>query len=54
MRRNGELLDDKKTAPRYRHCFGRHSGNGRMDLVVFHVDNPGGENHGYYRVISDL
>ncbi|HVI70418.1 MAG TPA: hypothetical protein VM656_02905, partial [Pyrinomonadaceae bacterium] len=26
------------------------SGNGRPDLVVFHVDNPGGENHGYYRV----
>ncbi len=26
------------------------SGNGRMDLVVFHVDNPGGENHGYYRI----
>jgi len=23
---------------------------GRPDLVVFHVDNPGGENHGYYRV----
>jgi hypothetical protein len=27
---------------------------GRQDLVVFHVDNPGGENHGYYRVVSDL
>jgi hypothetical protein len=26
------------------------SGNGRMDLVVFHIDNPGGENHGYYRI----
>jgi len=26
------------------------SGNGRMDLVVFHLDNPGGENHGYYRI----
>ena len=26
------------------------SGNGLLDLVVFHVDNPGGENHGYYRV----
>jgi IgA Peptidase M64/FG-GAP-like repeat len=25
-------------------------GNGRPDLVVFHVDNPGGENHGYYRI----
>ncbi|MDQ3654313.1 MAG: matrixin family metalloprotease [Chloroflexota bacterium] len=30
------------------------NGNGRPDLVVFHVDNPGGENHGYYRVISDF
>jgi len=30
------------------------NGTGRPDLVVFHVDNPGGENHGYYRVISDL
>ncbi|MGW5365187.1 matrixin family metalloprotease [Actinopolymorpha pittospori] len=29
-------------------------GTGRQDLVVFHVDNPGGENHGYYRVIFDL
>lgn len=28
--------------------------NGRPDLVIFHVDNPGGDNHGYYRVISDL
>ncbi len=26
------------------------NGNGRPDLVVFHVDNPGGENHGYYRI----
>ncbi len=26
------------------------TGNGRPDLVVFHVDNPGGENHGYYRI----
>ena len=26
------------------------SGNGRPDLVVFHIDNPGGENHGYYRI----
>jgi len=26
------------------------SGNGQPDLVVFHVDNPGGENHGYYRI----
>ncbi len=30
------------------------NGSGRQDLVVFHVDNPGGENHGYYRVITDL
>jgi peptidoglycan hydrolase-like protein with peptidoglycan-binding domain len=29
-------------------------GNGQSDLIVFHVDNPGGENHGYYRVITDL
>jgi hypothetical protein len=27
---------------------------GRQDLVAFHVDNPGGDNHGYYRVITDL
>ena len=27
-------------------------GNGQPDLVVFHVDNPGGENHGYYRLIT--
>jgi hypothetical protein len=25
-------------------------GNGRMELVVYHIDNPGGENHGYYRI----
>jgi len=25
-------------------------GNGRKDLVVYHIDNPGGENHGYYRI----
>ena len=30
------------------------NGTGRQDLIVFHVDNPGGENHGYYRVITDL
>jgi hypothetical protein len=29
-------------------------GNGQPDLVVFHIDNPGGENHGYYRLITDL
>jgi subtilisin family serine protease len=26
------------------------SGNGMLDLIVYHIDNPGGENHGYYRV----
>ena len=26
------------------------SGNGRPDLVVFHIDNPEGDNHGYYRI----
>jgi thermitase len=26
------------------------SRNGRQDLLVFHIDNPGGENHGYYRI----
>ncbi|HEX2091921.1 MAG TPA: galactose oxidase-like domain-containing protein [Longimicrobiaceae bacterium] len=30
------------------------NGNGRPDLVVFHLDNPGGENHGYYRIGCDL
>jgi len=30
------------------------NGNGRPDLVAFHVDNPAGANHGWYRVISDL
>lgn len=30
------------------------NGTGRQDMIVFHVDNPGGENHGYYRVITDL
>jgi peptidoglycan hydrolase-like protein with peptidoglycan-binding domain len=30
------------------------NGSGRQDLIVFHVDNPGGDNHGYYRVITDL
>ena len=28
--------------------------NGKLDLVVFHIDNPGGENHGYYRIGWDL
>jgi hypothetical protein len=30
------------------------SRNGRPDLVVFHIDNPQGENHGYYRIGFDL
>jgi hypothetical protein len=30
------------------------NGNGRPDLVVFHLDNPGGDNHGYYRIGRDL
>jgi hypothetical protein len=30
------------------------NGTGLPEMIVFHVDNPGGENHGYYRVISDL
>jgi hypothetical protein len=28
--------------------------NGRLDLIVYHIDNPGGENHGYYRIGWDL
>jgi hypothetical protein len=30
------------------------SGSGRPDLVVLHLDNPGGENAGYYRIGWDL
>ena len=30
------------------------SRNGRVDLLVFHIDNPTGENHGYYRIGWDL
>jgi hypothetical protein len=30
------------------------NGNGQPDLVVFHVDNPEEENHGYYRIGWDL
>jgi len=30
------------------------NGSGRPDLVVFHLDNPGGENHGYFRIGRDL
>jgi hypothetical protein len=28
--------------------------NNRPDLIVFHIDNPGGENAGYYRIGWDL
>ncbi len=30
------------------------SRNGRADLLVFHIDNPGGENSGYYRIGGNL
>jgi hypothetical protein len=30
------------------------SGDGRADLVVFHIDNPSEDNHGYYRIGFDL
>jgi hypothetical protein len=30
------------------------TGNNHPDLLIFHVDNPSGENHGYYRVAFDL
>jgi len=30
------------------------NGNGQPDLIAYHIDNPGGENHGYYRIIPDL
>ncbi|MFI9406341.1 galactose oxidase-like domain-containing protein [Nocardia sp. NPDC052316] len=30
------------------------SGNGRLDLVIFLVDNPPGQNQGYYRIGRDL
>jgi hypothetical protein len=35
-------------------AIGDINGSGRPDLVVFHMDNPGGENHGYYRIGWDL
>jgi hypothetical protein len=30
------------------------NGSGRLDLVVFHVENPAGENRGFYRIGWDL
>ena len=30
------------------------TGNNHHDLLIFHVDNPPGENQGYYRVAFDL
>lgn len=30
------------------------TGNDRPDLLIFHTDNPAGENQGYYRVAFDL
>lgn len=30
------------------------NGNGRLDAIVYHLDNPNGENHGYYRIGHDL
>ena len=35
-------------------AFGNISGSPNPDLIVFHIDNPGGENHGYYRIGRDL
>ena len=31
-------------------AIGDINGNGRPDLIVFHIDNPSGENRGYYRI----
>jgi hypothetical protein len=31
-------------------ALGNISGRGDSDMLVFHIDNPGGENHGYYRI----
>lgn len=30
------------------------NGNGQPDMIVYHIDNASGENHGYYRVGYDL
>ncbi|MCI5209211.1 MAG: hypothetical protein D3910_10550, partial [Candidatus Electrothrix sp. ATG2] len=30
------------------------NGNGKLDLIVYHIDNPHGANHGYYRIGWDL
>ena len=30
------------------------NGNGKPDLIVFHIDDPEGENKGYYRIGRDL
>ena len=35
-------------------ALGDTNGNGRLDLVAFHLDNPAGENHGHYRIGRDL
>ena len=34
--------------------IGDISKNGRQDLVIFHVDNPDGENSGFYRILWNL
>lgn len=30
------------------------NGNGKLDIIIFHIDNPRADNHGYYRVGFDL
>ena len=35
-------------------ALGAVDGGGRPDLMMFHGDNPGGENHGYYRIRFDV
>ncbi len=34
--------------------MGGFTGSGRPNLIVFHIDNPEGDNHGYYRVSEDI